>query len=169
MTTFDDTHVINISRRYAMYNEAQIKDMIFSYRWRKNILLDEGYSNDSNGIAQYGIESTLPKAQGVNTDKVQSIATRNCVLSRVYDEHLEVITFIDKYEHCIDNDMNLNILYLFKKGKKSSEIRKIMNIGRDNLSKRINDIVHVYTKQQEQHEKQKQHKQHKQQEQQHQH
>lgn len=152
-----------------MYTTEEIKDMIYSYHWRKNILIDEGYVIDSNGIAQYGIEATMPKPQGKTTDKVQSIATRNYVLSRVHDEHIEVVNFIDKYEHCIDNDMNLNILYLFKKGKKFSEIRKIMNIGRDNLSKRINDVCHVYTKQQEQHEKHKQHNQHKQQEQQHQH
>lgn len=49
-----------------MYTADDIKDMIHSYNWRKNRLIDEGYISDSNSIAQYGIESTMPKAQGIH-------------------------------------------------------------------------------------------------------
>ena len=59
-----------------LYTHEQIRDMIYSYHWRKNILIDEGYIQDSNGTAQYGIDAAMPKPQGKTTDKVQAIATR---------------------------------------------------------------------------------------------
>ncbi|HEC2224403.1 TPA: hypothetical protein R1948_002036, partial [Staphylococcus delphini] len=131
-----------------MYTADDIKDMIFSYNWRKNRLIDEGYILDSNSIAQYGMESNMPKAQGDTSDKVLNVVTRNDTLYRVLYKHVEVIEFIDKYEHKIENDMNLNILYEFKKGKTQSEVRDIMMIGRTNLKSRLDSIVDVYLNEQ---------------------
>ncbi|MDN6750867.1 MAG: hypothetical protein L0L95_11495, partial [Staphylococcus equorum] len=62
-----------------MYNADQIEEMIYEYHWRKNVLLEEGYELDSNSTAQYGVESTMPKAQGGTSDKVLDIVTRNDV------------------------------------------------------------------------------------------
>lgn len=134
-----------------MYSREEIEEMIYSYRWRKNVLIDEGYIDDSNGVSQYGLEAALPKPQNTNSDKVQTIAMRNCVLSKVHDENMEVVSFIDEHEHSVDNDMNLNILYLIKKGKKPAEVKKIMNIGRTNYDSRIKSIVNVYYNMQKKH------------------
>lgn len=142
-----------------MYTADDIKDMIHSYNWRKNRLIDEGYISDSNSIAQYGIESTMPKAQGNTSDKVLNIVSRNDTLYRVLYKHIEVIEFIDKHEHKIDNDMNLNILYEFKKGKTQKEVRNIMKIGRTNLKSRLDDIVNVYLNEQNMQDKPNQHNQ----------
>ncbi|EGQ4039790.1 hypothetical protein GCZ97_08455 [Staphylococcus pseudintermedius] len=146
-----------------MYTADDIKDMIFSYNWRKNRLIDEGYILDSNSIAQYGMESNMPKAQGDTSDKVLNVVTRNDTLYRVLYKHVEVIEFIDKYEHKIENDMNLNILYEFKKGKTQSEVRDIMMIGRTNLKSRLDSIVDVYLNEQNKQNKHNQHNQHNQQ------
>ncbi|EGQ1585718.1 TPA: hypothetical protein I1891_002165 [Staphylococcus pseudintermedius] len=143
-----------------MYTADDIKDMIFSYNWRKNRLIDEGYILDSNSIAQYGMESNMPKAQGDTSDKVLNVVTRNDTLYRVLYKHVEVIEFIDKYEHKIENDMNLNILYEFKKGKTQSEVRDIMMIGRTNLKSRLDSIVDVYLNEQNKHNQHNQHNQH---------
>uniref|UniRef100_UPI001C5CB0F8 hypothetical protein n=1 Tax=Staphylococcus haemolyticus TaxID=1283 RepID=UPI001C5CB0F8 len=161
-TTFKNVCKISISNGCNhLYTHYHIMDMIYSYQWHKNILINDWYFQDSNLIAQYSIESTFPNPQGKTTDKVQAIATRNYVLSRIHDEHIEFVSFIDKYEHNINNDMNLNILYLFKKGKKPKDVREIMNIGRTNLDSRINEIVNVYVKQQDKHNQQlQQDKQH---------
>lgn len=51
-----------------------------------------------------------------------NIVSRNDTLYRVLYKHIEVIEFIDKHEHKIDNDMNLNILYEFKKGKTQKKL-----------------------------------------------
>ncbi|EGQ1603781.1 hypothetical protein FD642_07840 [Staphylococcus pseudintermedius] len=142
-----------------MYTADDIKDMIFSYNWRKNRLIDEGYILDSNSIAQYGMESNMPKAQGDTSDKVLNVVTRNDTLYRVLYKHVEVIEFIDKYEHKIENDMNLNILYEFKKGKTQSEVRDIMMIGRTNLKSRLDSIVDVYLNEQNKQNKHNQHNQ----------
>lgn len=142
-----------------MYTADDIKDMIHSYNWRKNRLIDEGYISDSNSIAQYGIESTMPKAQGNTSDKVLNIVSRNDTLYRVLYKHIEVIEFIDKHEHKIDNDMNLNILYEFKKGKTQKEVRNIMKIGRTNLKSRLDDIVNIYLNEQNMQDKPNQHNQ----------
>ncbi|ANS89887.1 hypothetical protein [Staphylococcus pseudintermedius] len=152
-----------------MYTADDIKDMIFSYNWRKNRLIDEGYILDSNSIAQYGMESNMPKAQGDTSDKVLNVVTRNDTLYRVLYKHVEVIEFIDKYEHKIENDMNLNILYEFKKGKTQSEVRDIMMIGRTNLKSRLDSIVDVYLNEQNKQNKHNQHNQHNQQDKRNQH
>ncbi|RIO64179.1 hypothetical protein BUZ34_03105 [Staphylococcus haemolyticus] len=143
-----------------MYTHDQIKEMIFSYNWRKNRLIDEGYIKDSNRTAQYGIEAAMPKSQGNTSDKVLSIVARNDTLYRVLYKHIEVIQFIDEHEHKIDNDMNLNILYEFKKGKTQSEVREIMKIGRTNLRSRLDDIVNVYLTEQNKQNKPNEHNQH---------
>lgn len=143
-----------------MYNADQIEEMIYEYHWRKNVLLEEGYELDSNSTAQYGVESTMPKAQGGTSDKVLDIVARNDVLYRVLYEHLEVVNFINKYEYYIDNDKNLNMLYLFKKGKRPSEVKKIMNIGRTNFDSRMEDIINVYLREQEKHAQTNKHYQH---------
>lgn len=143
-----------------MYSKEEIEEMIYSYRWRKNVLIDEGYIDDSSSVSQYGLEATLPKPQNTNSDKVQNIAMRNCVLSKVHDENMEVVSFIDEYEHSVDNDMNLNILYLIKKGKKPAEVKKIMNIGRTNYDSRIKSIVNVYYNMQKKHNQRNQRNQH---------
>lgn len=141
----------------SLYSTEKIKEMLYEYRWRKNVLLDEGIELDSNSISQYGIESSMPNSKGKTSDKVQSIAIRNDVLQRILYEHIEVVNFVDRYEHCIENDKNLNVLYLLKKGKRPAEVKKIMNIGRSNYDSRISDIVNVYYKQQEKHEQHKKH------------
>lgn len=143
--------------------------MIYSYHWRRNRLVDEGYTKESNSTAQYGIEATMPKGKGNTSNKVLNIVTRNDTLYRVLYKHIEVVEFIDKYEHKINDDMNLNILYEFKKGKNFTQVKKIMKIGRDNLNKRIDEIVNSYINQQEQHKQQHQHNQQLQQDKQHQH
>ena len=152
-----------------MYTHEQIRDMIFEYHWRRNRLVDEGYTIESNGTDQYGIEATMPKGKGHTSNKVLNIVTRNDTLYRVLYKHIEVVEFIDKYEHKINDDMNLNILYEFKKGKNFTQVKKIMKIGRDNLNKRIDEIVNSYINQQEQHKQQHQHNQQLQQDKQHQH
>ena len=152
-----------------LYTHEQIRDMIFEYHWRRNRLVDEGYTKESNGTAQYGIEATMPKGKGQTSNKVLNIVTRNDTLYRVLYKHIEVVEFIDKYEHKINDDMNLNILYEFKKGKNFTQVKKIMKIGRDNLNKRIDEIVNSYINQQEQHKQQHQHNQQLQQDKQHQH
>ena len=143
--------------------------MIFEYHWRRNRLVDEGYTKESNGTAQYGIEATMPKGKGHTSNKVLNIVTRNDTLYRVLYKHIEVVEFIDKYEHKINDDMNLNILYEFKKGKNFTQVKKIMKIGRDNLNKIIDEIVNSCINQQEQHKQPHQHKQQLQQDKQHQH
>ncbi|WP_415425722.1 hypothetical protein [Staphylococcus borealis] len=152
-----------------MYTHEQIRDMIFEYHWRRNRLVDEGYTKESNGTAQYGIEATMPKGKGHTSNKVLNIVTRNDTLYRVLYKHIEIVEFIDKYEHKINDDMNLNILYEFKKGKNFTQVKKIMKIGRDTLNKRIDEIVNSYINQQEQHKQQHQHNQQLQHNKQHQH
>ena len=88
-----------------------------------------------------------------------NIVSRNDTLYRVLYKHIEVIEFIDKHEHKIDNDMNLNILYEFKKGKTQKEVRNIMKIGRTNLKSRLDDIVNIYLNEQNMQDKPNQHNQ----------
>ena len=67
----------------------------------------------------------MPKGKGHTSNKVLNIVTRNDTLYRVLYKHIEVVEFIDKYEHEINDDMNLNILYEFKKGRTSLKLKRL--------------------------------------------
>lgn len=128
-----------------MYTPEQIKRIITEeYYWRKNALIEQGYQDDSTSIGKYGIESTLPKAQGITGDKVGSIALRNDKMYRRYYQHVEIVEFIDKHELAIENDKNFNILQSFKANIKKNRIQERFGISQTNLDSRLDDIVNVY-------------------------
>ena len=56
-----------------MYTKEDIRYMIDNFRSNCNTLAMILPDVDSNSIAQYGIEATLPKPQGVNGSKVESV------------------------------------------------------------------------------------------------
>ena len=84
-----------------MYTRDEVKGMINDYKWMRNIIESQVYDADSTSIAQYGIESVMPKAKGGIGDKVLvKVLNRN----REYRRNVKIlnkIEFIDKYEEYI--------------------------------------------------------------------
>jgi len=116
--------------------------MISDYKWMKNIIDSQVYECDSTSIGQYGIESSMPKAQGTTGDKVLVRVLRNDRDYRKTQSLVDKINFIDKNEEHIKNEKNYHILQLLKQGEKHNRIMVIMNVrSKENFYSRIDDIV----------------------------
>ncbi|HAR5756190.1 TPA: hypothetical protein I1490_000244 [Staphylococcus pseudintermedius] len=128
-----------------MYTREEIKRMINDYKWMQNVIESQVYDADSTSVAQYGIESVMPKAKGGTGDKVLvKILNRN----RAYRRNIRLLQkmeFIDTYESYITDDKNYHILQMLKLGVKHKTIKDLMEINSDSkFYACINEIVSVY-------------------------
>lgn len=96
---------------------------------------------DSTATSAYGIESSLPKAQGETSDKVSSIVLKNDKESRKLEALVKEVSFIDEHEKHINSDKNFHILQLLKQGESKQRIKVLLNIGSRNLYERIDQVV----------------------------
>ena len=55
----------------------EVRQIITDYHWMRRLVDTQVYSYDSTSIGQYGIESSMPKAQGATSDKVLVRVIRN--------------------------------------------------------------------------------------------
>ncbi|WP_154836139.1 hypothetical protein [Staphylococcus pasteuri] len=128
-----------------MYTRDEVKGMINDYKWMQNVIESQVYDADSTSVAQYGIESVMPKAKGGTGDKVLvKVLNRN----REYRRNIKILQkmeFIDKYEDYITDDKNYHILQMLKLGVKHKTIKDLMEINSDSkFYACINEIVSVY-------------------------
>ncbi|WP_436863668.1 hypothetical protein [Mammaliicoccus sciuri] len=129
-----------------MYTPSEVRQIISDYKWMKNIIDSQVYECDSTSIGQYGIESSMPKAQGTTGDKVLVRVLRNDRDYRKTQSLVDKINFIDKNEEHIKNEKNYHILQLLKQGEKHNRIMVIMNVrSKENFYSRIDDIVQTIT------------------------
>ena len=128
-----------------MYTREEVKEMIYNYKWMNNIITSQIYDVDSTSVAQYGIESVIPKAKGQAGDKVfLKVMNRNKAWRRNL-KLIEKIEFIDKYEEYITNEMNFHILQMIKLGTKLKTVMDLMEIkSKSTFYGCLNEIVNVY-------------------------
>ncbi|MCD3219453.1 hypothetical protein GP484_06210 [Mammaliicoccus sciuri] len=126
-----------------MYTPSEVRQIITDYNWMKNIIDSKVYENDSTSIGQYGIESSMPKAQGTTEDKVLVRVLRNDKEYRKHQELIDKMAVIDDNEELITNNKDYHILQLLKQGEKHKRIMSIMKVGRDNFYDRLRDIVMI--------------------------
>lgn len=129
-----------------MYTPSEVKQLIMDYHWMRRLIDHQVYEYDSTSIGQYGIESAMPKAQGITGDKVLVRVIRNDKDRRKTQDLIDKVAFIDKYEHLITNDKNYHILQLLKQGESITAIEVLMKASRKNVYNRINQIVDEYMK-----------------------
>lgn len=126
-----------------MYTPSEVRQIITDYSWMKNIIDSKVYECDSTSVGQYGIESSMPKAQGTTGDKVLVRVLRNDKEYRKHQELIDKMAVIDNNEELITNNKDYHILQLIKQGEKHKRIMSIMNVSRDNFYDRLKDIVLV--------------------------
>lgn len=131
-----------------MYTPTEVKQLITDYHWMRRLIDHQVYEYDSTSTSQYGIESSMPKAQGAVGDKVLVRVIRNDNDRRKTQELIDKVAFIDEHEHQINNDKNYHILQLLKQGESKNRIMVLMQISKDNLYNRIDAITEVYMEQQ---------------------
>ena len=131
-----------------MYTPSEVKQLITDYHWMRRLIDHQVYEYDSTSTSQYGIESSMPKAQGAVGDKVLVRVIRNDKDRRKTQELIDKVAFIDEHEHRITNDKNYHILQLLKQGEKINTIALLMKVDRKEIYRKLDIIVSIYMKSQ---------------------
>ena len=79
-----------------MYSKEAILNMIDNYQMTCKYLITVIPDCDSNSIAQYGIQATLPKPQGQNSSKVEDTVIRRERMSKRHAQMLAEVEFINQ-------------------------------------------------------------------------
>lgn len=119
-----------------MYDRFEIKKIIESYKVFCNTLAELLPDIDSNSIAQYGIEASLPKEQGNNISKVERNVVKRDKVLNANKRLVDKIHFVNMCHEKIRDDQNYCMLSLMKLGNDSKSIMRIMDIKKDEYFKR---------------------------------
>ena len=122
-----------------MYAKEQIRDMIDNFRSTCNTLEMILPDVDSNSIAQYGIEATLPKPQGVTNSKVESVIIAREKAHKHIQNKMDKIAFINNCQNklCEDDFIFLEVM----KGYKRYQILPKAEMNKNRYDERKRDIV----------------------------
>lgn len=117
--------------------------MIGTHEMKCNVLADIVPDYDSNSIAQYGIQATLPKPQGENNSKVEDVIIRLERTNKRYGQMLQEVQFINQSQQKL-GPVDFCFLELLKKGYRRDEIiKKLPNsrINRNNFLARKDELA----------------------------
>ncbi|UXU56823.1 hypothetical protein MUA95_09685 [Staphylococcus agnetis] len=126
-----------------MYSKEAILNMIGTHKMKCNVLADVVPEYDSNSIAQYGIQATLPKPQGENSSKVEDIVVRLDRANKRFSLMLKEVEFINKSQQKLGH-VDFCFLELLKRGYKRDEIIKKMpnaKLNRNNFLARRDELA----------------------------
>ncbi|MCE5003212.1 hypothetical protein ACWEXP_00895 [Staphylococcus pseudoxylosus] len=122
-----------------MYTKEQIRDMIDNFRSTCNTLAMILPDVDSNSIAQYGIEATLPKPQGMNSSKVESVVLAREKAHRHVQSKMDKIAFINNCQDKLNED---DFIFLeVMKGYKRHEILPEAEMNKNTYGDRRKEII----------------------------
>ncbi|WP_241958463.1 hypothetical protein [Staphylococcus gallinarum] len=122
----------------------EVRQIITDYHWMRRLVDTQVYSYDSTSIGQYGIESSMPKAQGATSDKVLVRVIRNDKDYRKTQELVERMTLIDDNEESITNYRDYHILQLLKQGESKQRIMVLLDMKRTNFYEHYESIINHF-------------------------
>lgn len=123
-----------------MYTPTEIEQIIKDYHWMTNIIETNVFNYESTGVAQYGIESSMPRSSG-NGDKVFMRVLKNDKQGQKYKKLVEKVQFVDEHEDVIENEKDFYILQLLKRGKNFKQIAVFMECSHVNIYHRLQKIA----------------------------
>lgn len=126
-----------------MYTQEDIKEMLNDYSWMLNAVESKILASDSTGTAQYGIEASMPKAQGQTSDKVSSIVLKTITQDRFTIKCAEKVQFIDNNEHHITKAKDVYILKLLKRGYSYTKIGLLVGLHKSQVGNRVDVICGI--------------------------
>lgn len=110
----------------------KIDDMIKDYHWMKNVIknyLLQLEDTDQKTIAQYGIQSVMPKAQGENVDPILKVVERREKKWQKVARYQEKIDFIDRHSARIEDESERFVLDSVLEGKSLAAIGREMGLS----------------------------------------
>ncbi|MBL0846541.1 hypothetical protein JJQ58_00925 [Mammaliicoccus fleurettii] len=129
-----------------MYTKEQIREMIDNFSSTCNMLEMVLVDLDSNSIAQYGIESSLPKPQGTNSSKVESVVIAREKAHKHIQNKMDKIAFINECQDNLNED-DFIFLELMKRHKRHQILPKTETNKNTYDKKKRNIIDKIYNMQ----------------------
>lgn len=130
-------------------NEKQVESTLRDYNWMINEIKRQRDLMDYHGgnlVAQTGIESTMPRAQGGTSDPVALEVVRRDEASRWVQKLEEKVLFIQKRMSIITDEREKVVLECMLDGLSMSAISQHMGLSRRHIynikSSVVNKIAH---------------------------
>lgn len=126
-----------------LYSKEAIINMIGTHKMKCNVIADVMPDYDSNSIAQYGIQATLPKPQGQNSSKVEDVVIKLERTNKRYAQMLREIEFINQSQQKLGH-VDFCFLELLKKGYKRDDVIKNLpnsKLNRNNFLARRDELA----------------------------
>jgi DNA-directed RNA polymerase specialized sigma subunit len=124
--------------------KKKIETILKDYHWMMNsIKLERGSLNDSGGsfTAKYGIESSLPKANGNNSDPVfKETLRREKRWGRIV-KYEKKVQLIQERIHNVDDERENEVLHWLLEGKSLRWIAYHMGLSPAHIHRLKNSIV----------------------------
>ncbi|EGQ21089.1 hypothetical protein HMPREF9372_3372 [Sporosarcina newyorkensis 2681] len=124
--------------------EKQVEKWIRDYHWMMNTvkMLYEGLEDaGGGGVAQYGDEAGMPKAQGLTGDVVLSEVIRRGKHWERIAEYEKKIHFIQKNIHVITEERETEILHWLLEGKSYAWISRHMGLSQTHTKRICSSIA----------------------------
>lgn len=119
-------------------NVQTIESWLKDYHWMINRMILEKKEAEEVAIkstAQYGIEASMPKAQGGNSDPVGREVQRRLNKSKSFKKYEKCVSYILDRIGCITDDKEYEILNLTLDGKSQRAIANIMGLSRTSIQR----------------------------------
>lgn len=126
-------------------NQNEIANILKNYHWMLNSIkmMYESLQEVSSKTAAYGIEASLPKPQGTNSDPIFNDVIRRSKYWKKIKDYEEKIKYIQGRLHLITDDREAEVLFWLLEGKSYRWIAQHMGLSKTNIQ-RIRDSI-VYT------------------------
>lgn len=125
------------------FNKHEIYGILKDYHWmlKEIIKLDwEMQKTDFTGVAQYGIEATLPHSKGVVGKAIENEIVRRSEKSERIYEYAKKVNFIHERIHRITEEKEKVILDCMLDGLTLTAISKHLSMSRKQITD-IRDII----------------------------
>lgn len=124
-------------------NSFDIENTLKDYHWMINSIkiMRQSLENAGDGlIAQYGIEATMPKAQGQTSDPVYSEVVRRSKRWKKVESYENKVKMIQERIHLIEDEREIEVLHWLLEGKGYSWIARHMGLSERHI-RRIKDLI----------------------------
>lgn len=125
-------------------NKFQIYELLKTYHWKvREIKRIDEYLGDTDftGVAQYGIEATMPSGQGIVGKALENEIIRRSKKSKRLIGYIEEVNFINARLDRVVDEKEKVILDCMLDGMSITAISKHIGISRKHVHKLQDDIV----------------------------
>lgn len=124
-------------------NREEIESILKDYHWMINSIkiMRQSLEHAGDGItAQYGIEATLPKPQGVNSDPVHREVVRRSKHWKRIEQYEKKVSIIQERLHVVKDEREIEVLHWLLEGKSYRWIASHMGLSHSHI-RRIKDSI----------------------------